>query len=71
MGILKYFKKIYGADINYYKPHPIAFKVILEKYSPENCLSVGDSLENDVEFPISLGMHAILKRLVLNNFKKK
>ncbi len=61
MGILQYFQKVYGADINYYKPNPQAFAVIFEKYQPNECLSIGDSLENDVEFPISLGMHAIWK----------
>lgn len=61
MGALKYFKKVYGADINYYKPNKKAFDVILEKYKNEECLSIGDSLENDVLIPLSLGMKAIWK----------
>lgn len=61
MGVLKYFKKVYGADINYYKPDKRVFDVILKEYKKEDCISIGDSLENDVKLPISLGMHAIWK----------
>lgn len=59
MGILKYFKKIYGADINYFKPNKKSFDCILSNYKPNECISIGDSLENDVKMPISLGMKAI------------
>ena len=61
MGVLKYFKKIYGADINYYKPDKRVFDVILKDYNKEDCISIGDSLKNDVELPISLGMNALWK----------
>ena len=59
MGILKYFKEVYGADINYYKPNKKAFDIVANKYSKDDIISVGDSLENDVVVPISLGMKAI------------
>jgi len=59
MGVLKYFKKVYGADINYYKPDKRVFDVILKDYKPEDCISIGDSLNNDVKLPISLGMNAL------------
>ena len=61
MGILKFFKKVYGADINYYKPQKCVFDCILKDYKACNCISIGDSLENDVKLPISLGMDAIWK----------
>ena len=61
MGVLKYFKKIYGADINYYKPDKRVFDDILKDYNKEDCISIGDSLKNDVELPISLGMNALWK----------
>lgn len=61
MGVLKYFKKIYGADINYYKPDKRAFDVFFKDYKREDCISIGDSLENDVKLPISLGMKALWK----------
>lgn len=61
MGILKYFKKIYGADINFYKPDKRAFECILKNYKAEECLSIGDSLEKDIKPAISLGMNAIWK----------
>ena len=57
----KYFKKIYGADINYYKPDKRAFNVFFKDYNREDCISIGDSLENDVKLPISLGMKALWK----------
>ena len=61
MGVLKYFKTIYGADINYYKPDKRAFNVFFKDYNREDCISIGDSLENDVKLPISLGMKALWK----------
>ena len=61
MGILKYFKEVIGADINYFKPDKKAFDKILEKYKPEECISIGDTLENDVKTPLSLGMKALWK----------
>lgn len=67
MGILKYFKKVYGADINYYKPQKCVFDCILNNYKPSECISIGDSLENDVKLPISLGMNAIWKTNEINN----
>lgn len=59
MGILKYFKKVYGADINYFKPHIKTFEVILKDHEAKKCISIGDNLKNDVLVPISLGMDAI------------
>ena len=60
-GLLKYFKDVIGADINYFKPNPKTFDVIFKKYKPEECVYVGDSLQKDVMFPISMGMNAIWK----------
>ena len=61
MGILKKKKKVYGADINYYKPDKRVFDVILNDYDKKDCISIGDSLENDVKLPISIGMKALWK----------
>ncbi len=61
MGILKYFKQVIGADINYYKPDKRTFDIILKKYAPEECISIGDSLKNDILLPLSLGMQVIWK----------
>ena len=61
MGVLKYFKKVIGADINYYKPDKRVFDMILNNYKKEELLSIGDSLKNDVLLPISLGIDAIWK----------
>lgn len=61
MGILKYFKEVIGADKNIFKPDKRAFDPILKKYKASDCISVGDTLYNDVLVPISLGMKAIWK----------
>ncbi len=61
MGILKYFKKIYGGDNNYLKPNPKTFDIILKDYAKEDCIYVGDKLKTDVEFAFSLGIKPIWK----------
>ncbi len=61
MGVLKYFKNVYGADINYIKPNKKAFNIILDKYNASDCISIGDSLNNDIIPALELGMNAIWK----------
>lgn len=61
MGIAKYFKNIWGADTNYFKPDVKAFDVILEKYKKEDCLYVGDKFEIDIIPALKVGMNAIWK----------
>lgn len=61
LDVLKYFKKVIGADINYFKPDKRAFDIILKNYNAKDCISIGDSLKNDVIIPLSLGMNAIWK----------
>ncbi len=61
MGILKYFKKVYGADINYCKKCIKAFDVILKNYQSSECLFIGDNLEVDVKNPLKVGMNVIWK----------
>jgi len=61
MGIAKYFKKIIGADQNYIKPDKRSFDIILSEVPADNCISIGDTLENDVILPLSLGMDAYWK----------
>lgn len=59
LGIAKYFKKIIGADINYLKPDKRAFDIILKDYAAKDIISIGDSFENDIELPASLGMKVL------------
>lgn len=61
VGVLKYFKKVYGADINYFRPDPRTFDVILKDYDKKDLLYIGDNLEKDVKFPLSMGIDAIWK----------
>ena len=60
-GILRYFKKVYGADSNYFKPDKRAFKIVTDIYGVDNCISIGDSLKNDIEPCAKMGMRVIWK----------
>ncbi len=77
MGILKYFKKVYGADINYCKKNLKAFDVILDKYPSNECVFIGDNYELDVLNPSLVGMNVIwvtnnksTKYQTINNIKE-
>lgn len=59
VGVLKYFKKVMGADVNYEKPNTKCYDYILSMYNPSECVAVGDSLKNDVELPETLGIKGI------------
>lgn len=56
VGILSYFKEVYGSDTNYLKPDPKCFDCILKDYPSNDCIYVGDNFENDILMPSSLGM---------------
>lgn len=56
VGILSYFKGVYGSDNNYLKPNPKCFDCILKDYQSSNCIYIGDNFENDILMPASLGM---------------
>ena len=61
MGILKYFKNVWGADTNYFKPDVKAFDVILKHYNKEECVYIGDKLDIDIIPALNFGMNAIWK----------
>lgn len=61
LGIAKYFKEIIGADMNYLKPDKRAFDIILNKYDAKDIISIGDTFENDIALPSSLGMKVLWK----------
>ncbi len=56
VGILSYFKGVYGSDNNYLKPNPKCFDIILKDYQSSDCIYVGDNFEYDILMPASLGM---------------
>ena len=59
MGVINYFKLVLGADNNFLKPDKRAFDIILNKYNAKSCISIGDSLECDIEPAKKLGMNTI------------
>lgn len=71
-GILKYFKDVIGTDIIKNKPNKDAYIKACGLYSLNECIMVGDSLENDVKGALNIGMQAILfdyKNTCKGNYK--
>ena len=58
-GLNKYFKKIYGGDV-VLKPNKESYILSCGNNKMEECLFIGDSLENDYLGPIKFGLKAIL-----------
>lgn len=58
-NLLKYFKNTYGADMFPKKPYKEGYIEVIGDHSFEECMLIGDNLEQDVEAPIKLGMKAI------------
>lgn len=58
-GILKYFKEIYGGDTVQVKPNKEAFITAMSPYKPNECIMIGDSLENDINGALDVGLNVI------------
>lgn len=59
-GLLSYFDGIFlGCEVGYLKPNPEIFNRALRHFgfSPQEVLMIGDTYEDDIETPKSLGMH--------------
>lgn len=59
-GILKYFDEVIGTDNIRNKPNKDAYIKACGLYNLNECVMVGDSLENDVKGALNVGMQAIL-----------
>ena len=57
VGILKYFKKVYGTDLIPMKPNKESFIEVIGDLNKEECLMVGDNLEVDIKVPYEMGMN--------------
>ncbi len=70
-GLLNYFDNFYGGDF-YMKPSKESYLNAAGRFSPSDCIVIGDSLENDVYGPYRVGMDAIyFDRKNKNNSNKK
>ncbi len=58
-GIYEYFDDIYAGDF-VLKPQKVAYKKATESYLPEECIFIGDSIENDYIAPREYGYDAVL-----------
>lgn len=62
LGLYEYFDHvIFSSDVRYKKPDPRIFKIALDrlKLEPDEVLSIGDTMENDVITPREIGMEAM------------
>lgn len=62
LGLYEYFDHvIFSSDVRYKKPDPRIFKIALDrlKLKPDEVLSIGDTMENDVITPREIGMEAM------------
>lgn len=66
VGILKYFKEIYGEKN--VKPHKQAFIDAMEKNRPYECAMIGDSLDLDIRAAKNAGIEKVVWK---DNFNKK
>lgn len=60
VGLLGFFKEIFGYDTNSYKPLDEAYNKAIGKHLYEECVMVGDNYVHDYEKPNSLGMTSYL-----------
>ena len=60
VGLLKYFKEIYGIENAGLKPDKKSFIIACGDYKIDECLMVGDSMKSDIGGARQLGMEAIL-----------
>jgi putative hydrolase of the HAD superfamily len=62
IGYLKYFKKIFGADLYGSKPYKSSFEKILKEINakPEECVMIGDNKSKDIMAANNIGMKSIL-----------
>jgi putative hydrolase of the HAD superfamily len=62
LGLYEYFDHvIFSSDVRYKKPDHRIFKIALDrlKLKPDEVLSIGDTMENDVITPREIGMEAM------------
>lgn len=62
IGYLKYFKKVFGADVYGSKPFKKSFERVLEEIEakPEECIMIGDDKTRDILAANNVGMKSIL-----------
>lgn len=71
LGILQYFKQIYGAESTKRKPFKEAFMQAVGDNKPEECVMIGDDIERDIKGAIQAGLKAIYYCQVENGAKGK
>ena len=57
-GIKNYFTEFYGGNL-VLKPHPESYITACGKWSPSECVMIGDSLDTDIYGAMKVGMDTI------------
>lgn len=60
VGILKYFKKVVGADMVSPKPALEAFSYIIKDTNLKDCMMIGDNIDIDIKGALNAGIKTIL-----------
>lgn len=60
VGILKYFKKVVGADMVSPKPALEAFSYIIKDTNLKDCMMIGDNIDVDIKGALNAGIKTIL-----------
>ena len=60
VGILKYFKKVVGADMVSPKPSLEAFSYIIKDTNLKDCMMIGDNIDIDIKGALNAGIKTIL-----------
>ena len=60
VGILKYFKKVVGADMVSPKPALEAFSYIIKDANLKDCMMIGDNIDIDIKGALNAGIKTIL-----------
>ena len=60
VGILKYFKKVVGADMVSPKPAIEAFSYIIKDTNLKDCMMIGDNIDIDIKGALNAGIKTIL-----------
>lgn len=58
-GILHFFSKVFAGEDFKIKPYKESFVIAMENRLPQECIMIGDSLKDDIQGAINVGMEAI------------
>lgn len=70
-GILHFFSNVFAGETFKIKPNKESFIMAMQNRAPEECIMIGDSLKNDIQGAINVGIKAIYINKQANKEEKK